>query len=88
MRAATKYVTLMLLAIGLLGHLLAANAMGGGRTQYTHHIIGFFIILIVVAVLLWAIGWLFWKNRPHITVMLIATVQAILGLLVYFNTTE
>jgi hypothetical protein len=85
MRATTKYTTLILLAVGLLGHVLAAAAMGGSLTPYVHHILGFFIILIVTGAVIWALGRLLWRNHPEITAIAIAAVQAILGLLVYFD---
>ena len=37
----------LLLGLGLLGHLLAAHAIGGSAVAYEHHIFGFFIILLV-----------------------------------------
>jgi hypothetical protein len=85
MRATTKYAAAILLIIGLLGHILAAEAMGGSRIAYTHHIIGFFIILLVSGVLIWAVGWRFWRKRSDITLIAISAVQAILGIAVYFQ---
>ena len=37
----------LLLVLGLLGHLFAAQAIGGSRLAYTHHVFGFFVGLVV-----------------------------------------
>jgi hypothetical protein len=79
------WLAVILLAIGLFGHVLAAQAMGGSRVAYTHHIIGFFIILLVTGVLIGAVGWRFWKDRSDIMLITIGAVQAVLGVLVYLK---
>lgn len=69
----------LLLALGLLGHLYAAYAMGGSRVAYTHHLLGFALILIVTGGLIAALGYWFWRSRPALTFLAIGLVQAILG---------
>jgi hypothetical protein len=71
---------LLLLALGLLGHLYAAHAIGGSRTAYTHHVLGFLFILVVTGGLIAGLGRLFWRTRTTLTLLAIAVVQALLGL--------
>ncbi|HEV3486348.1 MAG TPA: hypothetical protein VG106_13140 [Vicinamibacterales bacterium] len=70
----------LLLVLGLLGHVYAAHAMGGSRVAYTHHVLGFFLILLVTGGLIAGLGWLFWRSRSALTVLAIGVVQALLGL--------
>ena len=72
----------LLLVVGLFGHVYAAHAMGGSRVAYTHHVFGFFLILAVTGAIIAALGWRFWRSRPDITVLTVGLVQALLGLLV------
>lgn len=72
----------LLLGLGLLGHLYAAHAIGGSRVAYTHHVLGFFLILLVTGSLLAGLGWRFWPSRSALTIFAIGLVQALLGLLV------
>lgn len=73
----------LLAAAGLLGHLVAANAIGGSRMAYTHHIAGFFLILVVSGAAIAGLGWRLLKTRPGIILLLIGTVQALFGLYIY-----
>jgi uncharacterized membrane protein (UPF0136 family) len=75
----------VLLALGLLGHLLAARAIGGTYIAYRDHIGGFVILTLVSAAIIGALGWRFWKGRRDITVLAIGAMQAILGLVVYMQ---
>ena len=70
----------LLLVLGLLGHLYAAHAIGGSRMAYTHHVLGFFLILLVTGGLIAGLGWRFWRSRSAVTVLAIGVVQALLGL--------
>jgi hypothetical protein len=72
----------LLLGLGLLGHLYAAHAIGGSRTAYTHHVLGFALILLVTGGLIAGVGWRFWRSRVATAVLAIGAVQALLGLLV------
>ena len=72
----------LLLVLGLLGHLYAAHAIGGSRVAYTHHVLGFFLILVVTGAVIAALGWRFWRSRPDLTVLTVGVVQALFGLLV------
>lgn len=69
----------ILLGVGLLGHLYAAYAIGGSRIAYSHHILGFFLILIVTGAIIWALGYWLWRSRPALTLFVIGLVQALLG---------
>jgi uncharacterized membrane protein len=75
-------VGFVFLALGLLGHLYAAHAIGGGRVAYTHHVLGFFLILVVTGAIIAALGWRFWRSRPDVTVLSVGVVQGLFGLLV------
>jgi hypothetical protein len=73
----------ILLVVGLLGHLLAARAIGGSALAYQHHITGFFLILLVTGAIIAALGWRFWKGRRDITLLVVGVVQALFGIAIY-----
>ena len=73
---------MLLLGLGLLGHLYAAHAIGGSRVAYVHHVGGFFLILVVTGAVIAGLGWRFWRSRVDVTVLAVGAVQALLGLLV------
>jgi hypothetical protein len=79
------WVGLLLLPVGLLGHLLAARAIGSTYIAFRDHILGFFLILVVTGAIIGGLGWRFWKARPDITILSIGVVQALFGVLVYIN---
>jgi hypothetical protein len=74
-----RWSGLLLLAVGLLGHVYAAHAMGGSRIAYTHHILGFVAILIVTGGLIAAVGYRYWRTRPSLALLVIGAVQAFIG---------
>lgn len=76
------WASIGLLVLGLIGHLYAAHAIGGSSMAYTHHVLGFFLILGVTGAIIAALGWRFWRSRPDITVLTVSLVQALFGLLV------
>jgi hypothetical protein len=69
--------------LGLLGHLLAARAIGGTHLAYRDHIQGFVFIGVVTGVIIFGLGWRFWKGRYDISLLVFGAVQALLGLFVY-----
>ena len=73
----------MLLTIGLLGHLLAANAEGGRAIHYRHHILGFVLLSVVSGMVIAALGRFFWRGRPDVSLLIVGALQAIVGLLIY-----
>ena len=73
----------VLVAAGLLGHVLAARAIAWNPMAYRHHVFGFFVILAVTGPIIALIGWRFWKDRRDLTVLIIGLVQAAFGLVVY-----
>jgi hypothetical protein len=79
------WLSALLLVAGLLGHILAARAIGGSRIAYSHHILGFFLIAVVTGVIIAGLGWRFWKGRHDITLLVIGAVQALAGLAVYME---
>jgi hypothetical protein len=76
---------IMLLVVGLLGHVLAARAIGGSTIAYQHHIFGFFLILVVTGAIIALLGWRFWKGRRDVTVLVVGAVQAAFGIWIYVN---
>jgi uncharacterized membrane protein AbrB (regulator of aidB expression) len=76
---------IILIGVGLLGHLLAARAISSNPMAYKHHIFGFFLILVVTGAIISALGWRFWKRRTDITVLTIGVVQALIGAVIYIN---
>lgn len=68
--------------VGLIGHLYAAHAIGGSQVAYSHHVLGFFLILIITGPIIWALGRRFWRSRTDITVLIAGAVQAVFGLFI------
>jgi FtsH-binding integral membrane protein len=80
------WLGVILAGLGLLGHVFAARAISGRNPlAYPHHILGFFLILLVTGAIIAALGWRFWKGRRDITVLTIGLVQALFGLVIYLN---
>jgi hypothetical protein len=84
-RRAFVWLGIVLLATGLLGHLLAANAEGGRAIHYRHHIFGFFLLTVMAAIVIGILGRFFWKGRHDITLLIVGAVQTILGVLIYIH---
>lgn len=78
-------IGVVLLALGLLGHLLAARAIGGTYVAYRDHMFGFVLLSVVTGAIIFGLGWRFWKGRPDVSVLMLGAVQALLGLLVYIQ---
>ena len=74
-----------LLGVGLLGHLLSAQAIGGYYVAYRDHIFGFFLLTTITGVIIAGLGWRFWRGRHDITLLTLGGVQAILGFVVWLN---
>jgi hypothetical protein len=79
------WLGVFLLGVGLLGHLLAARAIGGSYVAYRDHIFGFFLILLVSGALIAGLGWRFWKGRHDITLLAVGVVQALFGAVIYIE---
>lgn len=75
----------MLLAAGLLGHLLAARAIGGSWVAYRDHVGGFAILSLVSGAIIAGLCWRFWRGRYDISLLILGAVQALLGLFVYIG---
>jgi hypothetical protein len=73
----------VLLGAGLLGHLLAAQAIGGSTVAYRDHIAGFVILSLVSGALIAGAGRRFWRGRHDITLLSLGALQALLGVAVY-----
>jgi len=79
------WLGVILLAVGLAGHLFAAQAIGGYYVAYRDHIFGFVLIAVVTGAIIAGLGWRFWKGRHDITLLAIGAVQAIFGFLIYLQ---
>ena len=82
-RRTLAWLAVALLVVGLLGHLLAAHAMGGSRIAYGHHTFGFFLILVVTGAIVAAVGWRYWRGRRDVLLLVIGALQALFGIAVY-----
>jgi hypothetical protein len=78
------WLGVILIGVGLLGHILAAHAIGR-PIDYQHHIIGFVLILTVSGAVVAGLGWLFWRGRHDITALIVGAVQALFGVFVYLE---
>lgn len=78
-------VGVLLLGLGLLGHVLAARAIGGSAIAYEHHILGFFLILAVTGAIILAVGWRYWRSRRDLALLVVGAVQAAFGLWIYIQ---
>ena len=79
------WLGIILLAVGLSGHLLAARAIGGYYIAYRDHIAGFLGITGLFGIIIAAIGWRFWKGRHDITLLILGIVNALIGIVIYIN---
>jgi hypothetical protein len=77
------WLSLVLLAVGLLGHLLAARAEGGHALHFQHHILGFFLLTLISALVVGVLGRFLWKGRHDITLLVVGALQTVFGLLIY-----
>jgi hypothetical protein len=80
---ARLWLGIVLLAIGLGGHLLAAAVTGGTSMHYRHHILGFVFLSAVAWGILALLARRFWPGRRDITVLALGAIQAVLGLVIY-----
>jgi uncharacterized membrane protein (UPF0136 family) len=79
------WLGVLLLGAGLLGHLLAARAIGGTYIAYRDHIFGFVFLTLVSGALLAALGWRFWRGRHDITLLIMGVLQTLVGVWVYMQ---
>jgi hypothetical protein len=73
----------VLLVLGLLGHVFAAQAIGGTHLAYRDHLLGFVLITVIAGALIFGVGSRFWRGRYDISLLLLGAVNALVGLLVY-----
>jgi len=74
-----------LIFAGLMGHVLAAQAIGGTHVAFRDHLVGFVGSTLIFGLIIAAIGWRFWKGRHDITILATGVVTAALGLYVYIE---
>jgi len=84
-RRVWSWTGVVLLALGLLGHLPAASAIGGTARAYRDHIFGFVLLTVVAGAVIFALGSRFWKTRYDISLFALGTVQALIGYLIYLH---
>ena len=75
----------ILLAVGLAGHLLAAQAIGGTYVAYRDHVLGFVLLSAVSGAILAGLGWRFWNRRFDITLLILGALQAVFGFVIYLE---
>jgi hypothetical protein len=87
MRARPAHIiaAVVLIAAGCLGHLLAAQAIGGSRRAYGDHMLGFVGIAVITGGIIALLGRKFWPGRSAITVLTIGVLQAAFGLWVWIE---
>ena len=73
----------VLTLLGLLGHLLAARAIGGTHIAFRDHIAGFALIALVTGAIIFGLGSRFWRGRYDVSLLVFGAVQALMGLFVY-----
>ena len=79
------WLGVILLGVGLSGHLLAARAIGGYYIAYRDHIAGFLLLTLVAGLIIAALGRRFWKGRHDITLLILGVVQTLIGIMIYIN---
>lgn len=79
------WLGIALLGVGLLGHLLSAQAIGGYYVAYRDHVVGFLLLTTVTGIIIAGLGWRFWRGRHDITLLTLGGVQAILGFVIWLN---
>jgi hypothetical protein len=77
-----RTIVIGLLVIGLAGHVIAAWLNRGGTIAYVHHVGGFFLIAAVTGAVIAGLTWAFWRTQRRPALLLFASVQAVLGVLV------
>jgi hypothetical protein len=75
----------VLLAGGLLGHVIAAYLSGGARIAYIHHVLGFFLIAAVTGLPIALMTRLFWRRHADRAWLAFGLVQLALGLIIMVN---
>ena len=73
----------LFLALGLAGHLAAANVEGGHAIHYRHHIVGFVVLSLGCGIIAGLLGRRFWKGRHDLTLLIVGILQTVLGWWVY-----
>ena len=80
-----RWLGVELLGVGLLGHLLAARAIGGTYVAYRDHIGGFVGLTLVSGAIIAGLGSRLWKGRYDITLLILGALQTVVGVIVYIQ---
>jgi hypothetical protein len=76
-------IGIVLLGVGLLGHLLAAEAEGGRAIHYRHHIFGFVVLTLLAGIVIGVLSRFFWRGRHAITLLIVGALQTVFGWWIY-----
>lgn len=76
------WLGVVVLVLGLLGHLVSAYMIRLNPRAYPDHIEGFIGIAVVTGIIIAGLGRLFWRGRRDITWMIFCALQALMGLVV------
>lgn len=79
------WLGLALLVAGLMGHVRAAQAIGGTFVAYRDHMLGFTGLTVISGTIIALLGRRFWKGRHDVTLLILGVVQALLGVFVYIG---
>jgi len=82
-RRSRVFLGIVLLVMGLVAHLLAANVEGGHAIHYRHHVFGFLLMSVVSGIVVAGLGRFFWRSRHDVTLLIVGALQTVFGLLVY-----
>ena len=84
-RRMRTWLGFVLIAAGGMGHVLAAQAIGGNYVAYRDHMAGFIGSTVLLGAILMALGRFFWRRRFDITVLTLGIIQALFGLYIYIE---
>lgn len=85
LRLGWMWLGAILLVAGLLGHLLAAQAIGGYYVAYRDHIFGFFLLSVGSGAIIALLARRFWRGRHDISLLVLGAAQALAGLVIYIE---
>jgi hypothetical protein len=76
------WLGVVLLVLGLSGHLVSAYIIRANPLAFPDHIKGYLLIAAATGILIAGLGWLFWRKRTDITWLVWCAVQFVMGIVV------